>query len=163
MIYLIGFLDHLVFTTSEQNYSLYLYPLLTNYIKNVYNHHFWIRHLVNTNLLNSIILDIANFRLFKPVNSSLPIDFYIWNLLIKVLMPSTSITFYIISMSEKQYHRILDIKLTLRFLILIHVPLHPNCSIINNVYKTGASLTMSMIVILVLALRRNSSTNQLDI
>ena len=41
--------------------------------------------------------------------------------------------------------------------------LHLNCSIINNVYKTGASPIMSMIVLLVLALRHNSSTNQLDI
>ena len=52
-------------------------PSFNKLYKEVYNHHFWIRHLVNTNLLNSIILDIANCRLFKPVNSSLPIDFYI--------------------------------------------------------------------------------------
>ena len=65
-------------------------------------------------------------------------------------------------MSEKQYHRILSIKLTLGYPIPIHVPLHLNCSIINNVYKTDDSLIMSMIV-LVLALRHNSSTNQLDI
>ena len=66
-------------------------------------------------------------------------------------------------MSEKQYHHISSINRTSRFPILIHVPLHLSYSIIDNLYKTGASLIMNMIVLLVLALRHNSSTSQLDI
>ena len=60
-------------------------------------------------------------------------------------------------MSEKQYHHISSINLTPIFPIVIHVPLHLNYSIID------ATLIMTMIVLLVLALRRNSSTSQLDI
>ena len=66
-------------------------------------------------------------------------------------------------MSEKQYHHISSINLTPRFPILIHIPLHLNYSIIDNLYKTGVSLIMNMIVLVVLVLRRNSSTSQLDI
>ena len=55
-------------------------------------------------------------------------------------------------MSGEQYHHISSINLTLRFPIHIHVPLHLSYSIIDNLYNTGASLIMTMTLLLVLAL-----------
>ena len=113
-------------------------------------------------------LDIANCRLFKPVNSSLSKDSPGRFLHLKFAnkgIDAININniLHNNNVRKKQYHHISRINLTARFPILIHIPLHLNCSIIDNLYKTSTSLIMNMIVLLVLVLRRNSSTSQLDI
>ena len=117
--------------------------------------------------LNSIILDIANCRLFKPVNSSLSNDTPDRFLHLKFANKGIDAININNILHDKHVRKSIPpyfkYQANPKIFILIHVSLHPNCSIINNVYKTGASLIMGMIVLLVLALRRNSSTNQLDI
>ena len=116
--------------------------------------------------LNSIILDIANCRLFKPVNSSLfkdsPDRFLYLKFAIKGINAININNFLHNKNVRKTIPPYFKYQSNPKISYTYTRSIAPKYSIIDNLYKTGASLITSMIVLLVLAVRHYSSTSQLD-